>query len=144
MKTFTVISREHSICCGHTVTGHEGKCRHLHGHNYKIDIIVGAPELDDLGRVLDFSVIKSECCDWLERHWDHKFLIWFKDPRRTKLKDMDPDGVVVVPFNPTAENMAAFLVVKFQELLRKYDGVHVRSIRVHETDKCSAMVGLLS
>ena len=31
---YTVI-RSHEICAGHRVVGHESKCRHLHGHNYK-------------------------------------------------------------------------------------------------------------
>ena len=32
--SYTVI-RSHEICAGHRVVGHESKCRHLHGHNYK-------------------------------------------------------------------------------------------------------------
>lgn len=32
----TQAHRYHDICMGHRVVGHEGKCRHLHGHNYRI------------------------------------------------------------------------------------------------------------
>ena len=29
-------TRYHDICAGHRVYGHEGKCSHFHGHNYRI------------------------------------------------------------------------------------------------------------
>src|SRR5690606_40371968 len=65
--------RYHDISCGHRVVGHEGKCRFLHGHNYRIHFTVAADQLDEIGRVVDFSVIKrseerrvgKECrCKW--------------------------------------------------------------------------------
>src|SRR6266567_3680980 len=75
------ITREHEICCGHRVYGHEGKCRYIHGHQYRFELSL-APEneLDSLGRVIDFSKIKTLLCEWLEEHWDHKLLLWNKDP----------------------------------------------------------------
>src|SRR5690606_2639979 len=72
--------RYHDISCGHRVVGHEGKCRFLHGHNYRIHFEIQAESLDTVGRVIDFSVIKEKLCMWLEEHYDHKFLIWQEDP----------------------------------------------------------------
>ena len=43
---------------GHRVLGHEGKCRHLHGHRGVAEVTVYAPSLDNLGRVVDFGAIK--------------------------------------------------------------------------------------
>jgi 6-pyruvoyltetrahydropterin/6-carboxytetrahydropterin synthase len=72
-------SRYHDISCGHRVHGHESKCALLHGHNYRIHFTcVG--DLDNIGRVIDFSVIKSTLCMWLEDNWDHRFLAWRVDP----------------------------------------------------------------
>jgi 6-pyruvoyltetrahydropterin/6-carboxytetrahydropterin synthase len=142
MKTYTTITREHSISCGHTVNGHEGKCAHLHGHNYKIVITVTSSGLDSIGRVIDFSVLKEILCGWLEAEWDHKFLIHDEDPRARRLQAIDPAGVVLVDFNPTAENMAAHLCWRFQMLLNcdeRGAEIEVRAVRVEETDKCSAM-----
>jgi 6-pyruvoyltetrahydropterin/6-carboxytetrahydropterin synthase len=31
-----IASRYHDISCGHRVYGHESKCAHLHGHNYRV------------------------------------------------------------------------------------------------------------
>ena len=80
------VKRYHDICAGHRVHGHESKCSHMHGHNYRIHFVVEAVaptmqrcELDELGRVVDFSVVKERLCMWLETHWDHKFLAWEKD-----------------------------------------------------------------
>jgi 6-pyruvoyltetrahydropterin/6-carboxytetrahydropterin synthase len=42
-------NRYHDISCGHRVVGHEGKCRHLHGHNYRIHFVCAAPQLDSSG-----------------------------------------------------------------------------------------------
>lgn len=129
--------RYHDISCGHRVVGHESKCRHLHGHNYRVTFEVMATSLDSVGRVLDFSVIKARLCEWLEQNWDHKMLIWEKDPMVEKLLMLDPSGVCVVPFNPTAENMAEYLVkgVGPSELFDL--PVNLISVQIDETRKCS-------
>lgn len=91
-----VATRYHDISCGHRVANHESKCAHLHGHNYRITFECAAEELDNIGRVLDFSVIKSTLCEWLEANWDHHFLIWSEDPIKDALTAID-STVVVVP-----------------------------------------------
>lgn len=137
------VTRYHDFCAGHTVTGHEGKCRHLHGHNYRVHFTceAGDGELDDVGRVLDFSVIKNVLCEWLEDNWDHKFLIWEKDLRKAYLMDIEPT-LVVVPFNPTAENMAIYLVESIGPKLLEGTGTVLTHVEIEETRKCSAGYGL--
>jgi len=94
--------------------------------------------LDHIGRVLDFSVIKTLLCQWLEDNWDHKFLVWEKDPWADVLYQLDRKGLVVTSFNPTAENMVDYLlnVVGPQQL--KNTDCMLMSVRVEETRKCSA------
>jgi 6-pyruvoyltetrahydropterin/6-carboxytetrahydropterin synthase len=134
--------RYHDISCGHRVFGHESKCAHLHGHNYRVTFTCAARSLDDIGRVLDFSVMKEKLCLWLEENWDHKFLVFVDDDWRGRLSMMDPGGVVAVTFNPTAENMADHLlrVVGPNQLLGT--GVRLISVTVEETRKCSASAQL--
>lgn len=137
-----VAERYHDISCGHRVVGHEGKCRFLHGHNYRIHFTVAADELDAIGRVVDFSVIKSTLCEWLEENFDHKFLIWERDELLPQLQTITADSLVVVPFNPTAENIARYLVEKIgPEQLGSY-GVRLLACKVEETAKCSATYSL--
>ena len=143
------IERYHDICAGHRVYGHESKCAHLHGHNYRVTFtcaaelacnipVNAANELDHLGRVIDFSVVKSTLCQWLEDQWDHKFLLWEEDPLVEVLDTYDPKGLVVVPFNPTAENLAQHLVDVVGPLVLKGTGVRLTKVRIEETRKCSA------
>ena len=155
------IERYHDISCGHRVHGHESKCAHLHGHNYRITFkcvpdpgagvkpvqrsFIGttpvneiASPLDEVGRVADFSIVKSELCMWVEDHWDHKFLIWDQDPMAAYLVGIDPLGVVKVPFNPTAENMAQFLVETVGPEALRGTGVVLLGVTVWETAKCCA------
>lgn len=169
---YTVI-RSHEICAGHRVVGHESKCRHLHGHNYKFHFKVAPKKtlsegyvksvsgfalegsLDDVGRVIDFSVVKTTLCQWLEDNWDHKFLHWEQDSMINSLivvastkfarennlvtdEDYGPflNSLVALPFNPTAENLAAYMVdVIGPQLLDQY-GVELVECTIEETSKC--------
>lgn len=133
--------RYHDISVGHRVTNHESKCQHLHGHNYRIHFHCEAPSLDEVGRVIDFSVIKSTLCMWLEDNWDHHFLVYCLDPLAQALKGIDPT-VVEVPFNPTAENIAIHLVNVIAPELLKDTGVTLVECIVEETRKCSASYSL--
>lgn len=132
--------REHEICAGHRVVDQGGKCEHLHGHGYVITFTCApAVDLNPVGMVVDFSVIKSVLCQWLEDNWDHRMLLWDKDPLYLYVKDIDTT-TVGVPFNPTAENMAEYLHNLGNELMLIH-GVRVTSVKVQETRKCSATYG---
>lgn len=147
------VKRYHDICAGHRVHGHESKCQHLHGHNYRITFTCEAEELDELGRVIDFSEIKSRLCMWLEDNWDHKFLAWENDSLMKQISDAvyhwDGDvfkglhmSIVWVPFNPTAENMAQHLVEVIGPQQLAGTGIKLVHCEVEETRKCSASYGV--
>lgn len=136
------VHRYHDISCGHRVHGHEGKCRNLHGHNYRIHFTCVAEDgaLDGVGRVIDFSQIKARLCMWIEEHWDHRFLIWEEDPMKSHLLELDPT-VVAVPFNPTAENIAQHLVEVVGPAQLAGTGIKLSEVMVEETRKCFASYG---
>lgn len=134
-------SRWHEFACGHRVYRHESKCAHLHGHNYRVQFTCEAPALDAVGRVIDFSVIKTQLCDWLEMVWDHRMLLWEEDPLAKVLKGLDPK-VVVLPFNPTAENMAQYLLTEVAPAQLLAKNVVCTRVEIYETGKCSAVVEL--
>jgi len=136
-----VATRYHDISCGHRVVGHEGKCRNLHGHNYRFHFEVTADELDSVGRVIDFGVIKSTLCEWLEYEYDHKMLIWINDPLLPELRSIDKT-VVSVPFNPTAENIAKHFVETVAPILLQDKGCKLIKCTIDETRKCSASYSL--
>lgn len=149
--------RYHDFSYGHRVVGHESKCAFLHGHNGRVYFeIEGIPQpassraangLDAVGRVMDFSVIKQLLCAWLEENWDHKFIAWEKDPVMRALweragppsvADVLLDSIFWVPFNPTAENMAEYLVNVIAPVQLKGTGCRLISVMFEETRKCAA------
>ena len=143
-------------CCGHRVKGHEGKCRNPHGHNY-----VGyfharetshrrgpTKGLDQLGRVIDFGVLKERIGRWIDEHWDHGFVYLAGDaPVEDMLMAFDgAEGAVCksyrLPTNPTAENLAAHLLnVVCPEVLAG-TSVQVHKVVLWETENCFATVEL--
>jgi len=154
------IQRYHDFSYGHTVTNHESSCAHLHGHNGRIHFYVkaavsksvpgevlarqhqGLGDLDSVGRVLDFSVLKARLCEWVERNWDHKFLVYEKDERAEAIQAMDPEGTVVVPFNPTAENMAHYIVTVIAPQVLEGTNTVCYRVDFEETRKCSVTYSL--
>lgn len=137
--TLTTVSRYHDFSAGHRVYGHESACSHIHGHNYRVTFTCTAPALDDVGRVVDFSIIKTLLCNWLEEHWDHRFLVYVDDPISNDLHRLDPAGTCIVPFNPTAENMASFLLERVGPKVFRGTSVCLVRVEVSETRKCSAV-----
>lgn len=135
-----VVTRRFEFDAAHRVLGHEGKCRHLHGHRYVADVTVSAPELDALGRVVDFSVLKERLGRWIDDHWDHNALFNVDDPLKEVLAPSALTYTGKAPYlflcNPTAENIACDLWHQANVLLP--DHVVVQRVRIYETPNCWA------
>lgn len=137
-----IAHRFHEFSYGHRVVGQGGKCEHLHGHNGVVTFHCAADGLDQVGRVIDFSCIKTSLCAWLEANWDHRFLVWEKDEWRDILVKLD-EKVVVVPFNPTAENLSNYLLKVIGPSVLP-EGVKLIRVDFQETTKCGATLALPS
>lgn len=132
------ITRKLEFDYGHRVLGHEGKCKLVHGHRGLAEITVQAPELDIIGRVIDFGVIKQKVGGWIDANWDHNLLLNPLDPLTQHLHIFEGQKVFLLPDgNPTAENMAAYLFrVCRQELADS--GLAIIRVRLWETPNCYA------
>lgn len=134
------VTKWHDICAGHRVIGQGGKCeRSYHGHNYRIYFTCSG-EIAENGMIIDFGIIGSKLCSWVEDNFDHRTIIWDKDPNLALFEKMTPNGLAVVPFNPTAENMAEYLLTEIGPKLLAGSGVELVSVRIDETAKCSAVI----
>lgn len=142
------ITRRLEFDAAHRIVGHEGKCRHLHGHRYAVEVTLDAAYLDGLGRVIDFSHVKGKLADWIDNHLDHNVILSREDPLARLWQQMAPedkldaDGLFarrkpyLMPYSqPTAENLAALLFEKCREL---FPELVVVRVRVYETPNCWA------
>ena len=135
--------RRIQFCSGHRVHRHESKCAHPHGHNYVAFIHARAPELDSIGRVIDFSVLKQKVGGWIDENWDHGFIFYAGDAPMCRFFELNADGKdfksYMMPSNPTAENMAKHLVEEVCPTLMLGTGVEVFKVVLWETENCHAI-----
>ena len=133
------IMRRIKFCAGHRLLRHGGKCEHFHGHNYVADFFVQGETQDDVGRVLDFSELKKRVKGWIDEHWDHSFLIHQDDDNaRQALEMVQPSRFFVMPYNPTAENMAKYLLEEMCPEVLEGTGASACRVRIWETDESYA------
>lgn len=147
-------SRRFVFDAAHRVMGHGGKCRYLHGHRYVAEVTVKAPELDSLGMVVDFSVLKEKVGGWIDKNWDHNTILHSRDPLVRLGEDMVAGGIWKNRFamfddkppyllsgmselaNPTAENLARELFSVSHVLLpAKFQ---IIKVKLWETENCWA------
>jgi 6-pyruvoyltetrahydropterin/6-carboxytetrahydropterin synthase len=137
------ISRRIQFCAGHRVMGHENKCAGLHGHNYEAIFHATADALDELGRVIDFGVLKQKLGTWVDEQWDHAMVLYEKDSEAIKaVKNLSAQRLYELPYNPTAENMALYLLHEVCPRLLEGTGVTIVRVTLKETPNCSAEVSL--
>ncbi len=149
-----IITRRLEFDAAHRVLGHETKCKHLHGHRYRAEVTFEAG-LDNLGRVIDFGVVKELVGQWIDNHWDHNILlhpsdplaIWYMNEDKGEGGDQDilidevfekPPYLMPTGRNPTAENIAEALFFQSVLLLKDKPHVTVLKVRIYETPNCWA------
>jgi 6-pyruvoyltetrahydropterin/6-carboxytetrahydropterin synthase len=145
--------RRLQFCAGHRVYKHESKCAHLHGHNYIVFFHArvqaearqkrgGGPGLDELGRVIDFGVLKERFAPWIEANWDHGFVLWQEDTEAiAALRQVSEQKLFLLDANPTAENMAIHLFRVVAPAVLAGSGVEVTKVVLWETENCFVEVG---
>jgi 6-pyruvoyltetrahydropterin/6-carboxytetrahydropterin synthase len=131
-------TRRLQFCAGHRVFLHEGHCAHLHGHNYVALFTAQAEQLDSVGRVIDFSVLKEKLGKWIDANWDHGFVYFEQDTELAEMFKFNRWKSFKLKTNPTAENMASFLLNDVCPSLFKGTGVRVVKVKLWETENCYA------
>lgn len=109
------VSKALDFCYGHRLLNYEGKCKHLHGHNGRVEIELEGETLDDRGMLTDFSDIKSIMKAWIDENLDHRMILCRDDPAVQFLKDSG-EPYYLIDDNPTAENLARLI---FEEARRQ-------------------------
>ena len=132
---------------GHRVLHHRSICKGLHGHRYKAEIcisgdLVSKSGASEEGMVIDFADIKKVSKKYIQEDLDHAFMVWDKDEELINFfnhsKGHKP---VIVPFTPTAENVAAYIFHKLQDKFQDIykTGLQLHSVKLWETPTSHAL-----
>ena len=112
---------------GHRLVGHQGKCRHLHGHNGLLEIDVATDALDQLGMVVDFGDLNEIVRTWVNENLDHRMILAKDDPLTPVLVELG-EPVYLMDASPTAENLARLISEAARER-----GLNLSEVRLWET-----------
>jgi 6-pyruvoyltetrahydropterin/6-carboxytetrahydropterin synthase len=116
------VSVEHTFAAGHALRNYKGKCENVHGHNYRVQVVVRGETLDATGMLADFVELKR-LLRAISEPLDHVFL-----------NDIEPFRTE----NPSAENIARYICEKMQQGLGQPNPVEIAEVKVWETDIQSA------
>jgi 6-pyruvoyltetrahydropterin/6-carboxytetrahydropterin synthase len=110
-----------SFAAAHNLREFRGKCENLHGHNWKVEVVLRGKSLASNGILVDFGEVKAEV--------------------RAILEEMDHKYLNELPFfttnNPSSENITRFL---FEKLAVKFNAgdTRVYSVTAWESEEACA------
>ena len=107
------------FAAAHQLRNFRGNCEKLHGHNWKVEVILSGDKLNEAGLLIDFREVK-ETTDGILKELDHSFL---NDLPRFKNE------------NPSSENIAAYL---FEKLSGELNDNHLKVTKVAAWESDSA------
>lgn len=130
------IAKEFTWSMSHRLPFHKGLCKNIHGHAYKMRVIVGG-ETDENGMLIDFYDLDGAVRPIISS-FDHAFLC---DEKDTKLIDFVKDNgfkYSVIPTTTTAENVGWFILQKLKEAFSGFSNLNYLAIRFYETEDAFA------
>ena len=144
-----LVTKQFEFQMAHALAQYPGKCRNLHGHNYKLFVTVthdgDLPPLDNqrekplsaesgspAGLVMDFGQVKDLVMRHIVEPFDHALVL----PKDSPFLNVEGTKLIVSDFEPTCEN----LLIHFASLLVPHlpQGIRLHSLKLHETDSSSA------
>lgn len=137
------VAKEFSFDMAHLLDGHDGKCQNLHGHTYKLQVIVSGETENNgakKGMVIDFADLKRAVNELIISPMDHAFIYDQSSERETKIAQLLQQlnsKTFALPVRSTAENLAQFIFQRLQGNV----GFHLHSIRLWETPTSFAEYG---
>ena len=132
------ITKHFDFESAHALYGYDGKCKNIHGHSYHLYVtIIGTP-IDNLnnaknGMVLDFGDLKKMVKKQIVEVFDHAVVLNKNSPHIELAKTIDSHShnVVLVPYQPTSENMLFDFADRIKSQLPQNVSLH--SLKLYET-----------
>ena len=116
---FEISVRDH-IASAHQLHGYDGPCKDMHGHTWKVEIVVCGDKLDSVGLLADFKVLKARLKEVI-MPLDHVVL---------------NDLPAFKDLNPSTENIARYI---YRALSAKFVPLHLKHVQVWESDTASVI-----
>ena len=136
----TTVTKTVKFDAAHVLTNHQGLCKNLHGHTYRVDVSVAQAEDDVRDMVIDFKDLKRIAEEVVCSRFDHAFIYSTESEGEREIAAVvERYGMrtVAIPFRSTAENLAKLF---FEELKARVPGLF--SVKVWETaDSCAECRG---
>ena len=140
-----IVCKQFTFHAAHRLDHHEGQCKDLHGHSYKLEIAVKGPRKQwvsgypapDEGMVVDFDLLKEFYKSEIEPDFEHKYLNESVAPQMAAMGCFRVKPGYQV--QTTAENLARYVwqvlhsYLGSDALADKFEGVEVAFIRLWET-----------
>ncbi len=115
------ITKAYKFDTAHSLPGHDGLCKNIHGHSYELLVtLIGEPITDPqspkYGMVIDFKDLKRIIKGLIVDEIDHSIILR-NDAPESLLREMKKnfDRILLVDYQPTSENM----ILDFAERIQK-------------------------
>lgn len=121
----------------HALYLYDGRCRNIHGHSYNLEVTLAGEPLNKPGHpkdgmVMDFADLKKVVKEEIVNRFDHSLMVNHLVPREEiDLLRKTSDRIMIVDFQPTTENIVAYIAGLLQKKLPSEDLLF--SIRLYET-----------
>ena len=130
----TTVTKTVKFDAAHVLTDHQGLCRNLHGHTYRVDVSVA--QAGDGDMVIDFKELKGVLAEVILDRFDHSFIYNTGSAGESEIAAVvEKHGMrtVAIPFRSTVENLAKMF---YKELKGRIPGLS--AVKVWETaDNCA-------
>ena len=133
------ITKKFRFEAAHALYGYDGKCKNIHGHNYKLFVtVVGSPTSDSsnvkFGMVMDFDDLKKIVKAEIIKEFDHSVIFNKNSPHKKLADDLIKNGhkVVLADYQPTIEEMIIDFANKISSKLPVEIKLH--SLKLEETE----------
>lgn len=131
------VTKKFSFEMAHALMNYDGLCKNIHGHSYRMNVTIqGMPIEDDespkKGMVMDFGDLKKITNQVIVSKLDHTLVLNNRhSPQLIEQLRQNFDNILLVPYQPTTENLLADFAQRLQKELPA--NVKLFSIRLSET-----------
>ncbi|MDT8447779.1 MAG: 6-carboxytetrahydropterin synthase [bacterium] len=103
------------------------RCQGLHGHSYLFEVFLKGDTQDQAQMLMDFKLLKDKFNNFMDA-FDHSLMVWVEDQELVEMAPKLNDRYMILPYNPTAEQMARHIYFEAQRI-----GLPIHKTIVHET-----------